>query len=118
MLEADAVSATARKCASRAAASREKQITFFPLRTGESATCAHDAHTHEMLLRLVEACGIIFEAAAIANLIILTMHMGTTPSDDLLINSHFVAHAFQRLGTLDILHNKATEIEARGGTMA
>eukprot|EP00965_Chrysotila_dentata_P141852 4688520-Pleurochrysis_carterae.AAC.2 len=48
-LEADAASASTRACASRAAANRGKSVTFFPLRTGEGATCAHDVHTHEMV---------------------------------------------------------------------
>eukprot|EP00965_Chrysotila_dentata_P259038 6213429-Pleurochrysis_carterae.AAC.5 len=47
-----------------------------------------------MVRRFVEECGITFEAAATAKLLILTMLMRTTPSDDLLINSHFVAQAY------------------------
>eukprot|EP00965_Chrysotila_dentata_P148192 4891991-Pleurochrysis_carterae.AAC.1 len=90
----------------------ERKSPFFSLHTGEGATCAHDAHPHEMVRRLMEEFGIAFEAAATANLLIITMHMRTAPT-----TTFFSAQAFQQLGTLDIMH-EATENAAHGGTVA
>eukprot|EP00965_Chrysotila_dentata_P165621 5468388-Pleurochrysis_carterae.AAC.12 len=49
-----------------------------------------------MVKRFVGECGITLEAAATANLLILAMHVRTSPGDDLLINSSFVAQALPR----------------------
>ena len=66
-----------------------------------------DAFGHEMARRLVEECGMTFEAAATANLLVLSWHMRGTPPPEMLINAQFVAKAFERLSQLDLTEAKA-----------
>eukprot|EP00965_Chrysotila_dentata_P157982 5219534-Pleurochrysis_carterae.AAC.1 len=74
-LELVAAVAHSRTCASRDAASGANPVAFFPLRAGSGASCAYSARTtHEFARRLVEECGMSFEAAANANALVLAMH--------------------------------------------
>ena len=90
------------------------------IRVAGSRRC--DAFSHEMARQLVEACGMTFEAASTATNLVLTWHLRTPPSADMLVSPDFFAHAFTRLGTLDLaatkLKNESASRSASWGAAA
>ena len=94
---------TKRVCSGRADGGQ--LMILHPIRFGQGGRV--DAFGHEMTRRLVEECGMTFEAAATANNIILTWHLRATPPGEMLITSQYVAKAFERLGQLDLADQQA-----------
>ena len=86
-----------RACAGRADGGHLTKL--YPIRD-PAGRC--DAFSHEMARRLVEECGMTFEAAATANNLVLTWHLRAPPSEEELVTSRFIGDAFHRLGHLDM----------------
>ena len=61
----------------------------------------------ECCRRLVVEANLSFQASATANNIILTMHLGRSPDEHMLINSQFVGECFSKLGVLDNCRERA-----------